>query len=259
MVKRVVLFLGLLCSFASGDISNKEFISKPIIVNTSNVTLDGQNKTLILKDDSNCPMIIVGDPNFTEPKFEVENITIRNYILDGNKDNQPDEIYTTHKNSHTNFMRNNIINVRGAKNVIIENCIIRNARSGGICIEKSSSKVIIRNCVISNSQFDGIAGYISDSCEVYSNVIINNKAAGFSFDLNFNNCKLYENTIIDNDIGIFIRDCKNITIEKNVIFNKVWDFYVNQTDEDKKTLPENIQYMNNKHSKVFVLQKVPIE
>lgn len=231
---------------------SEDVINTPIVISDNNITIDGVNRRIKLQDNSNCPMFIIGDSDHTEPQFRVSNIIIRNFILDGNGSNQPHEIYTNHINTHSNFMRNNIINVRGATNVLIENCVIVNARSGGVCIEKSSEKVIIRNCILTDSVFDGVAGYYSKNCVIENNIIINNNAAGLSFDLSFNESIIQNNAILNNDVGIFVRECELLFYKNNKIFNKTWDFYFNKSDDNPLTYPTKITFIENQSLKNFI-------
>lgn len=251
---RFLLFVGWL----AGSIlisAQTETINSPIVIKENNTIHDGNYRKIKLQDNSNSPMIIVGDSDYTEPTFRVSNITIKNFILDGNGKNQPNEIYTDHINTHSNFMRNNIINIRGSTNVLIENCIIVNARSGGICIEKSSDNITIRNCVITDSVFDGIAGYYSTNCTIEDNTIANNNAAGLSFDLSFIKTTVRNNVLLNNDVGVFVRNCIDHTYTNNRNFNKSWDFYFNRTDDDMETYPSDIKFINNQFFKNYIIFK----
>ena len=213
----------------------------PIIVDKSNTILNGHGESLKLHDNIMSPMIIIGDSDNINPLFIVNHIIIENYILDGNKDNQSLEIWKNEDNG----IRNSAIVVRGATNVIIRNCIINNARSAGICIEKGSSLITIENCTITQSAFDGIAAYDSTKCIIKNNTIRNNSYAGLSFDLKFNSNLIKDNTLSNNDIGVFMRFCDHNTFEGNKLTNRTFDFYFNKVDDDVNTIPKHFHLLNN--------------
>lgn len=247
-----LVLLGLICGTIWAD--EPLILSSPLVLKENNIVLDGVNRHYKLADNSNCPMIIVGDADNIEPKFLVKNVTIRNYILDGNKSKQSSEFFT-HVIKTDDFIRNNIIDIRGASQILIENCIIFGARSGGICIEKNSRNVVIRNCIIMDNEFDGIAGYLSEGCVMENNTIINNKAAGFSFDISFNSCVIRNNKVINNNIGIFVRDSGRMKIIQNTFKNKEWDLYFHRTEFDPNTYPYEIIFDSNITFRKFVQVK----
>ncbi len=213
----------------------------PIVVDKSNTILDGKNISYKLADNKSSPMIIVGDSKNIEPEFMVENIVIKNFILDGNMSAQPSEIW----NNVDNGIRASAIVIRKAKNVVIQNCIIRNARSAGICIEKSSESVIIENCIIETCFFDGIAGCYSTNNIIRNNVVKDCMYAGISFDLQFNNNRIEGNVLINNDIGVFMRFSDYNTFTGNVLKNKTFDFYFNKTNDDVFTIPKFFKLKDN--------------
>jgi parallel beta-helix repeat protein len=194
-------------------------------------------------------MIIIGSIE-ENPTYLVENITIENLILDGNKANQDYEIWQL----ILNYIRNNGISIRHCRNVIIRNCVIKNARSGNIVIEKECENITIEGCHLSNAYFDGIACYISKNCIIKNNIIENNVYAGMSFDLQFNDNIISGNTITANDLGIFLRHCDNNLIFGNVLNNKHFDLYFNQIDQDMTTIPKSNSLSNNKTIKDFINQ-----
>jgi parallel beta-helix repeat protein len=241
-----VLFF--LLSFLFPMVSHCEVLKKPIIVTEST---DFKNQKYFVKDQGNFPALIIGSIE-QEPSVMLENITISNIIIDGNKSNQDYEIW----DNKENYIRNNCITVRGCRNVVIKNCTVFNARSGNIVIEKECSNIVIEKCQIFDAFFDGIACYDSGNCIIRDNNIFNNHSAGLSFDLNFNNNLIENNFIWNNDLGIFLRFCHSNIFSGNVVFNRTFDFYLNQVDQDDSTLPYNNRLYSNRLLKNFIKQSL---
>lgn len=214
-----------------------DILSKPINISESNITLT-EHKELFVQDKSNCSAIIIGDAKNTEPAFLIENITIKNYFINGNKTNQIQEIGAFD-------IRNNGITIRGAKNVLIQNCTIINCRSGGIVIEKGSSNIFIKSCIIVDNYFDGIAAYNSKGLSVSDSVIYHNHAAGFSFDLHMDNVLIKDNIVFDNEMGMFVRYCDEFVIIHNIFKNYNKDLFFTQIDSYVDTKPTNVTLVGN--------------
>lgn len=106
----------------------------------------------------------------------IENITIRNVHIVGNRSKRISEMsrFGTH-------IRLNGISLRYCRNVLIENCIIENCRSGGI-VPAYCDGVTIRNCVIRGNWYDGIAPYACSRVRIQGCTIENNDYAGVSVD-----------------------------------------------------------------------------
>jgi parallel beta-helix repeat protein len=227
--------------------ANVENISSPIIIEKSNQIIDGQYKVLKLNDNLSIPIMIIGDSSHIEPSFKIHDITIKNFILDGNSDNQPYEIW----NNVDNGIRNNGITIRGAEHVTIDNCIVYNCRSGGIVIEKESKYITIKNTIVKNNFYDGIASCFSTNVSIINCISFDNKGAGMSFDWLFNNNSIENNIIYNNDVGIFMRWSNDNVFKNNVLKNKSFDFYFNQRDKMNDTYPLNFKLENNVSSTNF--------
>lgn len=249
-IKVLSALAGLYCSCFS-----QELIEKPLVFSTENQVIDGKGRILKLKNGVNCPVIIIGDEKNVEPELSVSNITIKNFVIDGNKDGQQTEYWENIPNG----FRNNGITIRAATNIKIEHCKIFNCRSGGIVIEKKSSNIKIENCNIYDCHYDGIAGYESDNCFISNCKLSRNLGAGLSFDLQFNDFEIKDCAIKDNNIGFFLRNCKRGVLLGNTFSNTKYDLYINQVDDDINTLPENINYALNKYETYKVKQKMLIE
>lgn len=227
----VILFL-CLNSFAQTVIKlppGRTVIDKPIYVESSNVTILGENSTLKLSDHANCPILVIGnrEDNFNKP---ISNVVVKGVVFDGNKDNQDSEFM-----SGSEHLRNNCVTVRNASNVYIQDIVVCNARSGGIVLEKKCSQVVINGLNAYMNYFDGFAGYESVKCVLKNALIHSNNAAGVSLDWSFNNCGFENITIEDNgDLAIFMRDCKN-NIFKDISIRYTGIFFGSREKDDPST------------------------
>lgn len=244
----VLLFLFLMIGHSS--FNHEHIIDKPIIISESNQHIDFKDRLITLDSGANCPMLIIGSIE-EEPTIMIENIVIENLRLDGNKDFQDYEIWYNREN----YIRNNAISIRFCKNVTIRNCIITNARSGNIVIEKGCQNITIENCILNHAFFDGIAGYASRECIIRNNIITDNHSAGLSFDLQFNKNTITDNVIEGNNLGVFLRYCDDNTFNRNEMKNTEYDFYLNQVDDQVSTIPKNNLFRDNNTLKNFVNQK----
>lgn len=229
--------------------SNIQILTTPLVIDTSNNNIDFKNQKYFLENHSNCPVIIIGTIEQTPLKL-IENITISNLIVDGNKDNQDYEIW----DNKENYIRNNCLTIRHAANITIRNCNFTNARSGNIVIEKNCNNITIENCFIADGFFDGIAGYDSYQCHIKNNVIVNNNYAGLSFDHHFNNNVIEHNHIYFNNLGVFLRNSDFNVFHQNTLKNKELDFYLNQIDDSISTMPKDNIFLENATFKNFIIQ-----
>ena len=145
-------------------------IDSPIILKSGD-SLIGNKTVLRLKDNSNCPVIIIGD--LSENPIESNSISVSGISIDGNMSNQTSEYY-----SKADFIRNNGILIRHSSNVLIENVKIYNCRSGGIVSEKHCKEITIRDSVLSKNFFDGLACYETTKSLFINLICEKNNAAG---------------------------------------------------------------------------------
>ena len=233
-MKKIILTLLLLfSSFAMGI--EQETIRNPIVIMESNQIIDGKMKIIKVDDLQEIPAFIIGDPNEAEPVFRIKNVTLKNFIIDGNKDMQRNEFWRK-------GISNSGIVVRNGENIIITNCFVARCRSAGIVIEKNSKNVFIQQSTFTNNYFDGIAGYSSSNIYVTNCLTTKNKAAGLSFDWHVTNLEINQTMSIENDIGIFVRNCSNILLKESFFSNKRYDYYFNQVDNDPLTKPFDIKF-----------------
>ncbi len=190
------------------------YVTSPIVLH-SGESLIGDNSILKLADGANCPILVIGDIT-PDPQFLTENVYVSSVSIDGNMDNQHFEGYLGNpEDSKKHSVRNNGITVRHAKNVVIEDVVISNCRSGGIVIERGSSDINILNSTSAGNFFDGLAAYESTRIFCYNLNLINNKYAGFSGDLQLNGNVIMNSAITGNGReGIFIRHANDNVFDR---------------------------------------------
>lgn len=237
---RLLLLLALSCLPTIGA----EIITQPIVLDKSDTVLDGNFRIIRVEDATNLPAIIIGDAGHTEPAFRVHNVVLKNFIIDGNKDNQKEEIWDFQ-------IRANCITIRGAENITIQNCQVFNARSGGIVIEKGSKNIKIQNCTSSNNFFDGIAGCFSDGVEIDGCVLTHNASAGLSFDLLMTHITAKNCYVSNNNIGLFARNSSGYFIQNCYFSNSMFDLYFDQVNDHIQTKPTNIILRDNIYVKGY--------
>jgi hypothetical protein len=191
-------------------------LSKSIHVNFSNVTITGEQGTLIKLDDNiNQPVFLLGSEEII-PETAIQNIQIMNLEIDGNKDNQNSEYDATRYDA----IRNNGIDVRMVSKLWVSNVDIHNTISGGIVISWHSSHVFITNSSFHYNRFDGIALYTSENIQVNNFSCYANEAAGLSLDNQLKEV-IFSNGIIEDNLkpGIFVRDSEDISFFNLIIKN----------------------------------------
>jgi parallel beta-helix repeat protein len=67
-----------------------------------------------------------------------------------------------------------------ARDVVIENCLVRDNRGPGIQLYKRAAEVTIRKCTIERNRGDGVLALAAVDCVFAENIIRNNKLAGIS-------------------------------------------------------------------------------
>jgi len=192
------------------------YYATPIVIAKDNVTLvgAGYGTVLFLADNAQKPCIVVGDIRDEEREHldTHRNIIIRDLQIDGNRANQPPDEGGEYDLTRP-WLRNNGITVRKVTNSLIENCLIRNCRSGGLVLEKGCSHNQIVNVMASGNYFDGVCAYESSHCVFDAVDASDNDYAGFSFDL-WSDENIVKNCIAigNGHSGFFIAHCTKLII-----------------------------------------------
>ena len=182
-------------------------VSQGIHVSRSNVTVSGEQGTLVkLGDSVNEPVFLIGSDEET-PTASIENIRISNIEIDGNKDSQNSELDLDRP-----WIRNNGIDVRMVNDLWISGIDVHDARSGGLVVSWNSHRIFVDNSSFHNNFFDGIALYSSEDIQVSNFPCYENNAAGLSLDNELKDVLFSDGSIENNgDVGIFARNSEDIS------------------------------------------------
>ena len=206
-------------------------IEYPLILSHSNQKIIGQSNTLlVLKSNANCPVIIIG----IQEKFPIQNVSLETIKIDGNRLQQPYELWQMSSNGLWTY--NNGIIVQNSKNVKVSHVKVSNCRSGGLVSTYYVSHLIVVDCEFYGNRFDGIACYKTTE-SVFENIKTHdNLAAGISLDLDFNDNRFENVEVHNNDIGIFMRKSnENKFLNVKMTNNKAYDVFISSVDGHKNT------------------------
>ena len=183
----------------------------------SNINIDGQWCTLYLGNLANAPNFSIGDLSSATPSNLTSNVTIKNFILDGNQANQSSE-YMTGKSWVTNCC----FFITYSNNVWIQNCYLTNARSGGLTITYYSSAVSVTNCSSYNHYFDHYTAYGSKHLFFSGNYGYGcTNGGGMSIDDACQYVTVTGNVFNANKLGIFARWILDLTLTGNTCSENV--------------------------------------
>jgi len=181
-------------------------LSDTIHIDRSGISLIGERGTCLrLNDHINKPVVAIGSQEEV-PTTVVENVSVYGLEIDGNKANQDSELV-----GDMPWIRNNAIDVRAARQVVVDNVVAHDARSGGIVVSWDSSDIYVQNSSFTDNFFDGVAYYDSRRIYTSNTSMRNNQAAGISLDNDFRD-SIFANCILDGnqDVGIFMRFSQEI-------------------------------------------------
>lgn len=129
----------------------------------------------------------------------------------------------------------------------------RNARSGGVVLEKGCRQIYIDTLESYDNHFDGLACYETEDSYFSRLNLHHNQAAGISLDLDFNHNVLKSAIIKDNgNQGIFMRDSNDNDFKKlEIVSNGQQGIFIAQADKEAETRCTNnvfsdITVMNNR-------------
>ena len=192
-------------------------IKHPIIIDRDGIELRGQGAgtLLVLATQANCPVVIIGSAS-TPTQRIVRQVTVRELVIDGNRDEQNFECFGGHcDEQNLTALRNNGISVRGTEDILIENIVTRRTRSGGVVLEKTCRRIRIDGLESHDNEFDGLAAYETEDSTFTRLYLHHNRSAGFSFDWRFNRNQITNSIASENGSqGIFMRDSIGNTFER---------------------------------------------
>ena len=186
--------------------ANTYVLSDTARINQSNVAIIAEPGTkIVLANHTNKPVIAVGSQEEVPTTF-IENVYISGLEIDGNKANQDSE-----QDTQRPWIRNNGIDVRSVRRLVLENVVVHDARSGGAVISWGSSDIHVVKSAFEQNVFDGVAYYASQRIHTSGCTMRHNKAAGVSLDNDLRNCT-FADCIVDGneDVGIFARHSREL-------------------------------------------------
>jgi hypothetical protein len=212
---------------------------EPVVIARNHVSLRGTGAATMLRlaDGANSPLLIVGDTSGT-PAVAHHHITVSSMHLEGNSAAQRDECWGG-KCSGGFFrpIRNNTLTIRGATDVLVENVVARDARSGGLVTERGCRRISVRGFESYEHVFDGLAAYLTEDSTFTDLLLHDNGAAGLSFDDNFNR-NLIEGVVIADSAtnGVFMRySHDNVFSNIQIRDSAEHGIFIAQIDSDTST------------------------
>jgi hypothetical protein len=194
-------------------------IRKPILLQKSRQTLRGRgaDTVLFLAAGADCPVVILGAQTAT-PKTPVRGVRLANLWIDGNRKNQPKEVWKFIPNGPGIY--NNGVDVRTVQDATVEHIVCCRCRSGGMVTSAGTRRLTVTDYTAYDNQFDGLACYYTEDSHFSGLNLHDNLAAGISLDLDFNHNVIDHAVLTGNDLGIFMRqsrnnDFKSLTIQKS--------------------------------------------
>ena len=189
-------------------------ITSAILVNRSNIILDGGNgANIVLANDINQPNFAVGDLSSNTPTARISNVTIKNFLIDGNKAQQSSEFWPTKPWVPSSTMFGSLVT-----HFIWENCHIKDARSGGLTLTFNCIDCVVKDIYSTGHYFDHFTWYGSSEIIIqncYGRDCIN--GAGISVDNNCTYCSVIGCCFTNNRLGVFARDCTDFIFSNNQI------------------------------------------
>jgi len=189
-------------------------LSRGIHLNQSNVTLKGEQGVLVkLADHVNQPVLLIGTDEQTAT-VTIENITISDMEIDGNKDSQDRET-----DPERPWIRNNGIDIRKVNDLRMSAVDVHDAISGGIVASWGCNRIFLCNSCLHHNFFDGIALYDSEDILVCDFMCYENGAAGLSLDIKLKHASFDNGSVKNNgDVGIFVRDSEDLSFHDLLIY-----------------------------------------
>jgi hypothetical protein len=179
-------------------------IHQPIVLQRDSETLRGSGAAtiLMLADDANCPVIIMGEP-LNQPQKIVKNLRVSDLFIDGNRFHQQRELWKLH--GEGSDIRNNGITIQGVSDSTVEHVTCARNRSGGLVTTLGVTRLTVRDLTAFDNEFDGLACYLTTDSFFADLNLHDNPGAGISLDLAFNHNVVSNAVLNANDLGIFMR------------------------------------------------------
>jgi polygalacturonase len=179
-------------------------VHQPIVLRRDSQTLRGSGATtvLMLADNANCPVIIMGEP-VNHPQTTVKNLRVSDLFIDGNRSHQQRELWKLR--GEGSAIRNNGITVQNVSDSAVEHVTCARNRSGGLVTTLGVARLTVRDLTAFDNEFDGLACYLTTDSRFTDLYLHDNPGAGISLDLAFNHNVISNAVLNANDLGIFMR------------------------------------------------------
>ncbi len=182
-------------------------IHQPIVLQRDSQTLRGAGAgtILMLADNANCPVIIMGEP-VNHPQKTVKNLRVSDLFIDGNRFHQQRELWKLA--GEGSDIRNNGITVQRVEDSLVENVAASRCRSGGLVTTLGVRRLTVEKFESFDNEFDGLACYLTEESFFTGLNLHDNPGAGISLDLAFNHNVISNAVLTANDLGIFMRSSR---------------------------------------------------
>ena len=179
-------------------------VHQPIVLQRDSQSLRGSGATtiLMLADNANCPVIIMGEP-LNHPQKIVKNLLVSDLFIDGNRLHQQRELWKLH--GEGSDIRNNGITIQGVGDSAVAHVVCARNRSGGLVTTLGVQRLTVRDLNAFDNEFDGLACYLTTDSLFADLNLHDNPGAGISLDLAFNHNVISNAVLNANDLGIFMR------------------------------------------------------
>ena len=135
-------------------------IHQPIVLRHDYRTLReaGPETILVLADNANCPVVIIGAPSQPTPRT-TEHLRLADLQIDGNRTNQQQELWRVACDG--SVLNNNGVDIWAVNNAVVENVVCCRCRSGGL-VAAQARRMEVRNYTAFDNEYDGLACYLTE-------------------------------------------------------------------------------------------------
>ena len=153
-------------------------IHRPIVLRHNYQTLRGAGPEtiLVLADNANCPVVILGAPSQPTPRT-TEHLRLADLQIDGNRTNQQQELWRVACDG--SVLNNNGVDIWAVNNAVVENVVCCRCRSGGL-VAAQARRMEVRNYTAFDNEYDGLACYLTEESRFSGLRLHDNLAAGIS-------------------------------------------------------------------------------
>ena len=225
-------------------------VHQPVILQRDGEVLRGAGETtvLYLADNANCPVVVLGSP-VVRASGPVTGVAISDLLIDGNRKNQPVEVWRSFPEGSLYNNGIDVWNVDGAK---VDHVVCCRCRSGGLVSTARTRRLAVTDYTAFGNQFDGLACYSTEESRFSNLDLHDNLGAGISLDLDFNHNVIDGAILTDNDLGVFMRQSRNNTFAGlKISKSHHHGIFMAQTVEGKRLCP-GTECIGNSFEKLLV-------